>query len=348
MRQRPNFTPARALAGRFMIAHVTQPSRLTLAALAALALTFAISLSCSRALANDSTAMIDATGIRLIETHAISLDVEDLYLSPQQVQIHYEFVNNSDQNQHMLVAFPVPEIDSHPETNYAISPVSPLNFLDFHVSSNGQDIMPGIEIKLTLNGVDFTSDILKTGIPLSRFDPTYYDKLEALAEPDRMHLASLGLIDWQPGEEYIEPKWKMQTIYYWYQDFPANSRTVIDHSYSPVVGGGIISEEYGVQDNVDRFCIDDGFIRGFRRLLAKGGHAETLSKEVRYILKTANNWLGPIGDFRLVIDKEKPENLVTLCINGIRKIAPTQFEFRARNYVPDQDIDLMVVEMPDW
>ena len=48
-------------------------------------------------------------------TNAISLDVEDLYISPEQIRIHYEFFNHSAEDQRMLVAFPVPEIEAEPE-----------------------------------------------------------------------------------------------------------------------------------------------------------------------------------------------------------------------------------------
>ncbi|WP_319499050.1 DUF4424 family protein [uncultured Cohaesibacter sp.] len=298
--------------------------------------------------ANDSTAMIEAGGIELVETPDISLDVEDLYISPSQIRIHYEFFNHSSESKRMLVAFPVPEISAEPEENYGIDNSDPVNFLGFTVLSNGRPVPPDLEIKLTMNGRDYTKLLVDNGVPLHRFSPDYYDQVENIPMSSRKQLADQGLIDWTPGEEWYGKNWKVKATYYWWQEFPANSRTVLDHSYSPVVGGGIVNEQYGVLNNVDRFCIEDSFIRGFRKLLAKGGHPETISKEVRYILQTANNWLGPIGDFRLVLDKEKPDNLITLCINGLRKIAPTQFEFRAQNFVPDRDIDMMVVEMPNW
>ncbi|WP_321338857.1 DUF4424 family protein [uncultured Cohaesibacter sp.] len=298
--------------------------------------------------ANDASAMLDAGGIRLVETNAISLDVEDLYISPEQIRIHYEFFNHSDEDQRMLVAFPVPEIEAEPEWNYGINNADPINFLGFSVHSNGQPITPELEVKLTMNGRDYTDDLVSNGVPLHRFAPDYYDRLEDISDSAKEALAAKGLINWTPGEAWFDKKWKVKATYYWWQDFPANSRTVLDHSYAPVVGGGVIDEQYGIRDNMEHFCIDDSFMRGFRRLLKKGGHETTVSSEVRYILKTANTWLGPIGDFRLVIDKMQPDNLITLCINGIRKIAPTQFEFRARNYVPDQNLDIMVVKMPDW
>nr|WP_321457881.1 DUF4424 family protein [uncultured Cohaesibacter sp.] len=309
---------------------------------------FACAFSVEPAKANDGSAMLEAGGIRLVENQVISLDVEDLYISPKEIRIHYEFVNPSDQDVKLLVAFPVPLIDAEPEMNYGNQNVDPVNFLDFTVIANGKRISPEMEVKLVMNGQDYTKLLIDNGVPLHRFSPDYYERLDKISAASRQILAQNGLIEWTPGEEWFTKKWKVKVNYYWWQTFPANSRTVLDHSYAPVVGGGIVDEEYGIRDNIGRFCIDDGFIRGFRNLLKQSGHNSTISSEVRYILMTANTWLGPIGDFRLVIDKLKPKDLISLCINGIHKIAPTRFEFRAKNFVPDRDLDILFIKQPDW
>ncbi|WP_373235466.1 DUF4424 family protein [Cohaesibacter celericrescens] len=298
--------------------------------------------------ANDASAQLDANGIRLVQTYDIALDVEDLYISPEQVKIHYEFINKSEFDKNILVAFPVPEIDADTEANYNIDPKDPINFLDFSILVNGRKIEPQVEIKLTANGVDFTETLLAHGVPLNRFEDDYYDNMENMSQDNLRALAQEGLVDWTPGESYFTPKWKMKATFYWQQAFPAQSRTIIDHSYRPVAGVSIFSEEYGLNQSVERYCIEPSFRRAFQRKVAQSGHNEMLAHEVRYILQTANTWLGPIRDFRLVIDKLKPSNLVSLCINGISKIAPTQFEVRAQNYVPKHDLEILVVEQPAW
>jgi hypothetical protein len=65
---------------------------------------------------------------------------------------------------------------------------------------------------------------------------------------------------------------------------------------------------------------------------------------VDHILTTANNWRGPVGRFRLTIDKGDPGNLLTLCIDGIRKTGPTTFVVKADSYVPKADLHLLVVK----
>ncbi|UXN04740.1 DUF4424 domain-containing protein [Bartonella sp. HY406] len=39
---------------------------------------------------------------------------------------------------------------------------------------------------------------------------------------------------------------------------------------------------------------------------------------------------GVIEDFRLIIDKGKPDALITFCGDGVQKISSTQFEMRKK------------------
>lgn len=65
-----------------------------------------------------------------------------------------------------------------------------------------------------------------------------------------------------------------------------------------------------------------------------------------YVLKSGANWRGPIKDFRMVIDKGKPDNLISLCATGVKKISPTQFEIRKTNFEPKDDVEILIVEWP--
>jgi hypothetical protein len=67
--------------------------------------------------------------------------------------------------------------------------------------------------------------------------------------------------------------------------------------------------------------------------------------ETAYILKTANNWNGPIGRFHLTLDKLKPENVLSLCWDGeLKKTGPTTFESTLTNFAPTRDIHMLVLE----
>ena len=59
------------------------------------------------ALANDSTASLDAGGLNLTFNPDIRMESEDLYLSRDEVRVVYRFRNESD-HVATLVAFPLP------------------------------------------------------------------------------------------------------------------------------------------------------------------------------------------------------------------------------------------------
>ena len=63
---------------------------------------------------------------------------------------------------------------------------------------------------------------------------------------------------------------------------------------------------------------------------------------IGYVVKTAKFWNGPIGKFRLVVDKGKPNNLTAFCPANSKKISDTQFEWTATNFVPSKDIDVVI------
>ena len=67
------------------------------------------------------------------------------------------------------------------------------------------------------------------------------------------------------------------------------------------------------------------------------------NETIGYILTTGGNWRSPIGDFRMVIDKGSPNAIISFCGEGVRRISPTQFEVRHRNWRPDRDLAILIV-----
>lgn len=55
------------------------------------------------------------------------------------------------------------------------------------------------------------------------------------------------------------------------------------------------------------------------------------------------DWAGPIADFTLTIDKGDPANLVSFCGDGVKKIAPTQFQVRYTNFTPKSDLAILIL-----
>jgi hypothetical protein len=45
-----------------------------------------------------------------------------------------------------------------------------------------------------------------------------------------------------------------------------------------------------------------------------------------------------------VVDKGKPQNLVSFCAESVKKISPTQFEMKKTNFEPKDDLNILIVE----
>ncbi len=50
-----------------------------------------------------------------------------------------------------------------------------------------------------------------------------------------------------------------------------------------------------------------------------------------------------IENFKLTIDKGSPDNLVSFCGKGVKKVGPTTFEMTARDFWPERDLDILIL-----
>ena len=71
----------------------------------------------------------------------------------------------------------------------------------------------------------------------------------------------------------------------------------------------------------------------YRKANAPNATVGAFEEYLSYVITSGANWAGPIGTFRLVIDKGDT-TLVSFCGDGVRKIGPTTFEMIAKDYMP--------------
>jgi len=63
------------------------------------------------------------------------------------------------------------------------------------------------------------------------------------------------------------------------------------------------------------------------------------------VLTTGSNWAGPIGTFHLTLDKLKPSNILSTCWAApLVKTGPTTFESTVRNFSPNKNLSILVIE----
>ena len=320
---------------------------------------FAVALSvCSLALAalpaaaNDSTAELGAGGLQLVRNFDIRLVAEDLYISADAVRVSYRFLNTSDRPVTSIVAFPLPPIDSvvPEEMNIVLPEPAAENFVGFTVTVDGRPVAPLLEERATALGVDRSDVLRRMGLPLNPIADGLYHRIEGLPGDQIAELNRLGLV--YVDDYSVQAAWRLEATFYWEQTFPPGREIVVEHTYKPVAGFGFFGEHVLNEPYyVDTFCIDDAFVRAARAKLKP--LADTMNPymdEVRlsYILKTAANWLGTIGTFRLVVDKGSPDALVSFCGEGVRKISPTEFEVTAEDFVPRDDLHILIALPAMW
>lgn len=301
--------------------------------------------------ANDSLASMQAGGLVLEQTDGITMLSEDLYLSAGEVRVTYRFLNHTDEDIVTIVAFPMPDIEPGYITDVGGFLDEPERMLPFITWVDGYPVRTEIEKRAVVGETDVTRRLRDLGVPLNPYGQGTLDALEALPEATLAALEAEDLIDRPPPDEEVRwawPAWTLKTTHYWTQYFPPGEEVEIRHIYAPAVGGtsvtmvgnpvldGTPGEEYAA-----RYCIDDALVNGARRGWASGLHySETW---LDYVLITGANWSGPIRDFRLVVDKGSPDNLVSFCAEGVRRISPTQFEVRHTDYTPTRDLNVLIL-----
>ena len=310
--------------------------------------------------ANDSSAELGAGGIVLKHNPDIEMRSEDLYVSAREVRVRYLFVNRSDRDVRTLVAFPMPDVRGSEEPQ-SVPTEEPENILGFSTLADGVPVRARLEQKAFVGNVEHTSRLRALGVPLA---PHLQSTQQALTRLPREQWAALNQLEIAETMEFdagrgmqkeLAPRWTLKTTYYWDQVFPAGGQTRIEHRYKPAVGMSAgtslgspdASREDWYRQYQRKYCMDAGFLRTIDRARAAAGQdfgGPFTEERISYILTTGANWAGPIAEFRLVVDKGAPENIVSFCGQGLRKISPTQFEVRYTNFTPREDLHVLILK----
>ncbi len=317
-------------------------------------------LAATSALANDSMATLGAGGLIFTRSEEITMAKEDLYISPEKVEVKYLYRNTTDKPVKTIVAFPMPKIGGPVEIMSAVPDEQSDNFMDFSVVQDGQEIEANLQQRVLVRGIDMTAEVEAQGVPLQPLAKETTEALKSLYPEVAKDWLAKGLIydlnggannNGQPVTEYV-PVWELESIFWWETTFPANADVEVEHRYKPSVGGssGIVfafdgkpSEAY--PDYQKRYCVDQAFVDATTKLESKNKDPEVFYFEqwLSYILTTGNNWYGPIGDFHLTVDKLHAESLVSFCGENVKKTGPTTFEMRAKDYYPMDDLNILLI-----
>jgi hypothetical protein len=344
-----------------------------LAALLLAAMLLAAPALAPAARANDGFGGLSATGLVFTQTDAVAMEREDLFIGLDRIRVAYTFRNITDADVTGEVIFPLPPISlQYLQSSDFNLPEDRENLVNFTATVAGAPVAVKIDRIAVLEppfvenrpaaeqydtpGQDVTAVLARHGIPLTLDTGALTEALLALSPDAQAALQSEGLADFYAGDPAQDmppeawPLWSIVIRYHWTQTFPAGATLDVVHDYENRPPGGLFSWQHPpiddwAKDYQSRYCIDDGTSRAIaKRLAATDGYGTAYS--LAYVLRTANSWAGPIGDFRLTLDKGATENVISLCIDGIEKTGATTFEVRRKNFTPDRDLDILIVTPP--
>lgn len=302
--------------------------------------------------ANDSVARVGVGGLELLKTDDIEMTSEVLEISAAKIRVTYHFRNTSEHDITTTVAFPMPAFGDGAQMSESYANAKPLDTFKTYV--NGRQLSGNKQQEFLVKGVDVSNKLRKVGLTDKQiYDPTFSctTQLTPFFETNESEMGSYAF-NAEPkcnlsaeqvrkifvllGKNTTSPTIKETA--YWEQTFPANKEIEVVHEYKPFVGDypyrGVGEEK--IRKEV---CIDQATEKLIKRRIESGG---TLTyHDVEYILGTGRNWKGPIKKFKLLINKQSPLDVVSLCFPGrAKKTSPTTLEFEQENYVPQDKLIL--------
>ncbi|WP_051062495.1 DUF4424 family protein [Thiolinea disciformis] len=141
----------------------------------------------------------------------------------------------------------------------------------------------------------------------------------------------------QDAQAYVH-----KITHYWMQTFPAKKVILVNHEYTPGVGGGV---GYGLQgEESGIYCIDKSTKAWINNQLKAKYDIPTST--ITYILKTGANWKGAIGKFKLTIKKSDSNEKLSFCGSEVKKIDDKTFVMEKINFIPKNDLNIIYFGIP--
>ena len=307
------------------------------------------------ALGNDTSVTLGAGGLKMEKNEKVRIRSEKLFLSTEKIRVDYEMENISSEPVETLVAFPMPKQSGAELVNepVVLEHRDRENFVDFTVEVDGVKISPELESRAFLledPNKEVTADLQALGLLVSPVREDFYRLLERLPAERQKDLEDRKILEIYRSERQdptFTPLWELRTSYYWKQLFPPGKILHVHHEYHPVVGHGFFSKNT-IADERKRWCIDSSTAAGIEKRLRSTKKYEDSERllsrlQVDYVLSSGANWSGPILDFELLIEKSRPQELISLCMSGLEKVNDRQFRLKKKDFTPSSDLSVLFI-----
>ena len=285
-------------------------------------------------------------GIQFRKESRISMEKERLTISKWKVTAEYKFLNNTDKDITIGLAFPVP--DATCNSGYALGKESILNSsVSFHVWADGKELHYSTEVKaLDRDGHrEYTNFVKGVGADIASCSIP-----ATLSHEDGQKLVAsrTGYYVLDNPAAAVMAQWTIREKYYWSETFPAHRPVFLKNEYKPFSGwltlyigkqfpAGVDDDSWGGLSLAERTdsCLGPRIIKKLTDL------TDTMNFSfVKYILMTANTWNGPIKDFELIVEKP-PGISVSFCWDGpVERLDKSHFRAAAHNFTPKRNLEI--------
>ena len=294
-------------------------------------------------------------GLVIGQSRGIDMVSEDLFISADQIRVRYVFRNRTARPIRTSISIPVPDFDQAADGVTA----RPSGFA---TRVDGQPVRMSVTHRALVRGTDRSAMLRRLHIPIGTPTDDMYEAgglaIGRLPRSQQDWLVDLGIahqsgyFDGTNEHRLFSPAWTVRETWQWQQSFPVGRDVAIELRYRPATGGYPATSLYRPEYRrnfgrtaMNRHCIDQAFVDALDRIVERLDSDNPLIPEqwISYNLTSGGNWRAPIGDFRLVVDKGRPDNIVSFCGEGVRRISPTRFEVRHRNWTPNRDLNILIL-----
>jgi hypothetical protein len=310
-------------------------------------------------MAQDSSAELPVGGLVVAKSTDVSIESQDLTISPEAVAIRYRFINQSGKPVTLAMSFPLPDIDLAEGDNFAIPANDSINFLGFETKVDGKPVSYTMNQRAVVGDKDVSAQLRSLNLPVFMLG-AQHDKLADVAPAARDKLANDGLLipigQNEGGKPIYGAGWKIKTSAVRQQTFQPNKPVLVEHRYKTSLGMSFdtvmrrgLRQNKGIEGEVERYrkdyCITDKFLAELDKVAgnAAANTARVQERRITYVLNSGTNPVGPIKQFRLLVDTRKADRLVSYCGPNLKTISPTTTEASAKDFTPDRDLKILIV-----